>query len=238
MSKMLATWLFAGLSLVAIGSVYVSIFNIPHQLIKFDEFLVLFQGSVFLCAGMWLLGLPGLNSEIDKCNSMGIGNGFKTGIKYFLWYFFVAAAIIGAAWLIITFFPQVMDNINKDYSRMATDISQGKNYLLDIVFQNPLRTGVYLLGACVLVPLEEELFFRRFFYVAIKEKFGVRYGIILSSLMFGVVHLSSPVLGVLIGVFLAFIYEKHKNLLINVITHGLINFFIILLKDVFLPYFN
>ena len=55
MSKMLATWLFAGLSLVAIGSVYVSIFNIPHQLIKFDEFLVLFQGSVFLCAGMWLL---------------------------------------------------------------------------------------------------------------------------------------------------------------------------------------
>lgn len=223
---------------MVVGWTFSSLLNIPLQQIKFNEFIVLSQGLIFLCAGIWALGFAGFNEELAIANNAGVGKSFLLASKYFLFFLLSAATVIGVLWLAVSMSPQVLESLNKDYARVASEISQQKGYLLGTVFQSHLRTVVYLLGACVVVPLEEEIFFRRFFYAGIKDRLGVSYGVFISSLLFGIVHPGSPLLGIVMGVFLALIYEKHKNLLINIATHGLVNFSIIIAKDVITPYFS
>lgn len=236
--KAFAAWLAAGLFFIIIGSVCAHIFNVPFQQVKFNEFLLLLQGLIFLGSGLWLLGRSGLSAETAILNTTGLARSCGLAAKYFLIFFLATGFVIGFAWLIIYLSPQASENFNNDYARVANDISRQNDYLFGTVFQSPLRVAIYLLGTCVLIPIEEELFFRRFFYVAIREKLGLLYGVIISSAMFGLMHPGSPLLGVLMGVFLALIYERHKNLLVNFTTHGLVNFFVIVAKDVIVPYFK
>lgn len=238
LTRLITTWLLTGSCLIIFGAIYTAVFNVPVQQIRFDEFLILLQGAVFLCAGILLLVRTDLNAEVARYNSVGVSHECKLAAKYFMLFFLAAAAILGLAWLIVTLSPQALESLNQDYARVADGISRQKGYLLDTVFQSPFRVMVYLLGTCILVPMEEEIFFRRLFYSAIRNSFGIRYGVAISSLTFGLVHLSSPILGIVMGVFLALIYEKHRNLLVNVMTHGLVNFFVIIAKDVVVPYFN
>ncbi len=236
--KIFATWLLGGLCFVAVGVTLSSLLDIPFQQIKFNEFIVLSQGLIFLVAGIWLLGFDGLNAESTIADNAGVGKSFILASKYFLFFLLAAATVIGVLWLAVSMSPQALESLNKDYARVANEISQQKEYLLGTVFRNPFRAAVYLLGTCVIVPLEEELFFRRFFYTEIKNHLGIGYGVTISSLMFGIVHPGSPLLGVVMGIFLALIYERHKNLLINIVTHGLVNFSVLVIKDVITPYFS
>lgn len=79
--------------------------------------------------------------------------------------------------------------------------------------------------AVVLAPIAEEIYFRGYAYNLIKEKAGVNAGIIISGLYFGVAHLdpiSFPLLSIL-GMMLAYIYEKTRSLLVVIIVHFIIN---------------
>lgn len=233
-----ATWFLAGLCFVAVGWAFSSLLNIPLQHIKFNEFIVLAQGFIFLCAGIWVLGPAGLNEELSIINNTGVGKSFSLASKYLIFFFLAATTVIGVLWLAVSMSPQALESLNKDYARVANEISQQKGYLLGTVFQSPLRTSVYLLGTCAVVPLEEEIFFRKFFYSGVKDRLGVGYGVFISSLLFGIVHPGSPLLGIVMGIFLSLIYERHKNLLINTATHGLVNFSVLIAKDVITPYFS
>jgi len=237
LSEIFAIWLLAGLCFVVVGVISSSLLGIPLQQLKFNEFIILFQGLVFLCAGIWALGFAGLNAELGIVGGTGVGKSCAIVLKYFLFFLLAATIVIGILWLAVVISPQAMESLNKDYSRVANEISQQKEYLFGTVFRSHLRTAVYLLGTCFLVPVEEEIFFRRFFYTGFKERLGTGYAVGISSVIFGIVHPSSPLLGIAMGVFLALIYEKHKNLLINIATHGLVNFSILIAKDIITPMF-
>lgn len=91
----------------------------------------------------------------------------------------------------------------------------------------PGLTGFALavLVAVIIGPIIEEIFFRGFMYPAFKRVFGVWPAIIISSVIFGVFHadpwLMAPI--ALMGVALAYLYEKEGTLAAPIAFHALNN---------------
>ncbi|MFA7008600.1 MAG: CPBP family intramembrane glutamic endopeptidase [Elusimicrobiales bacterium] len=122
-----------------------------------------------------------------------------------------------------------MEAFNNQNIRSMAGKAVEKNYLRDIVLMSPGRMLIYFISTCVVIPMEEEIFTRRLLYVSLRHKMGIAGSLIISSLVFGAQHIgAAAVPAVMVGVFLGWIYEKHQNLLVNIMTHGLINFLVIL----------
>lgn len=66
----------------------------------------------------------------------------------------------------------------------------------------------------LIAPVIEEVFFRGFLYPALRRQFGVFWAISLSSLVFGIFHLNVWLFvpTFLIGIVLAYLYEKENSL--------------------------
>ena len=77
----------------------------------------------------------------------------------------------------------------------------------------------------MLSPWAEEVVFRGIFYRFLKRHTGARFAIIGSAVMFGVFHgnVVQMVYGTMMGIFMAGIYEKYKNLWAPVLFHGAAN---------------
>lgn len=85
--------------------------------------------------------------------------------------------------------------------------------------------AVMLLIAVVLAPLWEELFFRGIVYSVIRSYGGPWWGIILSGLFFGAMHMDAVrFLPLAIGgMGLAYLYERSRNMYVPWIAHGIWN---------------
>ncbi len=79
--------------------------------------------------------------------------------------------------------------------------------------------------AAIVAPIAEEVFFRGFLYAGMRDRWGLTAGLIVSSLLFGVIHLTPGVILpiVLMGLIFALLYEKTNSLWPAIILHGLIN---------------
>lgn len=81
-----------------------------------------------------------------------------------------------------------------------------------------------MLGALV-APVVEELFFRGFLYPALRRRLGVAGGIVLSAVIFGLFHanvwLFFPT--AIIGIILAYLYEREGSLGPPIVLHSLNN---------------
>lgn len=84
--------------------------------------------------------------------------------------------------------------------------------------------GMLLLGG-IAVPFAEELLFRGVLYVWLRERWGLWPGILLSSLIFGVVHVDIAVAGAafVLGIVLALVFEYSRSLWSAVLVHALNN---------------
>ena len=79
-----------------------------------------------------------------------------------------------------------------------------------------------LLGAGILAPIGEEMFFRGFLYNSSKRRFGVRGGTLISAAAFGLAHagpVAMPVIFIM-GMILAMAYERTKSLWFTGIMHA------------------
>lgn len=87
----------------------------------------------------------------------------------------------------------------------------------------------WLLKMWVSAAIGEELLFRAFAFSQMQRVFGDRkiLFILLSALMFSLPHIYQGIPGLLstfvFGIAFAFIYMKFKNILINIIVHGLVD---------------
>ena len=79
--------------------------------------------------------------------------------------------------------------------------------------------------AVIIGPLVEEIFFRGFIYPAFKRRLGVWPAIITSSVIFGVFHVNPWLMfpTALMGVAMAWLYERNGSLAAPVFFHGLNN---------------
>jgi CAAX protease family protein len=94
--------------------------------------------------------------------------------------------------------------------------------------------GGYLVIAIVvmviLAPIFEELFFRGLFYPALRRRVGPRSAIVLNGAIFGVIHFQplSMLSLILVGIVLAYLYEKTDSLAAPIIAHSLYNLAVVI----------
>ena len=100
------------------------------------------------------------------------------------------------------------------------------------VFMKESRSRVLLfltIFVSVFGPIMEEMFFRGFMYSAVKKRFGVLIGMILSASIFSALH--TNIVGFLpimvLGMFLAYLYEKTGSLVAPMVVHIIHNSVII-----------
>lgn len=91
--------------------------------------------------------------------------------------------------------------------------------------QSPFVLSGMLFMACVLAPINEELFFRRGLYHYFRQRFGQLPALLLSAGFFGLLHLNLA--GFLplaaLGVILALAYERTGDIRVPIVVHGLFN---------------
>lgn len=92
------------------------------------------------------------------------------------------------------------------------------------------RAGFIFIGT-ILAPLGEETFFRGWLYTTLKEKIGWKKAMMLSALLFALVHVypSQIVPIFFIGLVLAYVYEKTGSIWVSMIMHGVNNLIAFLL---------
>jgi membrane protease YdiL (CAAX protease family) len=188
----------------------------------------LVQGCVFLAAALWVW--VGLGFDLKRRFSdfeKSAHNDIKLGFKYFSVYLSVIVAVIILLVLVVMALIkmgliteaalQFLETSTVHSNRLAE-----KAILLETI-RHPVKFLILLFVECVLIPVEEEMMHRRFLYVALRQKMLFLPALLLSSVIFGIVHLSGAVAAFLSGLFLCWMYEKHQNLPSNIMVHGLIN---------------
>ena len=76
----------------------------------------------------------------------------------------------------------------------------------------------------ICAPLMEELFFRAIIFKRISRRFNIYLGLIVSSLIFGLLHIELAIIGAFIfGIACCILYIKYKNILIPMTVHFLNN---------------
>lgn len=79
--------------------------------------------------------------------------------------------------------------------------------------------------AVIIAPITEEFLFRGFLYPALKATLGAALSILLTSLLFGMIHLNSQAMAPLaaLGFVMALSYERTGSLIVPMTVHSLFN---------------
>lgn len=88
-----------------------------------------------------------------------------------------------------------------------------------------------VLVTVVLAPVFEELFFRGLFYPALRRRLGVWGAIALNGVIFGALHMQPLFMLslVLVGMILAYLYEKTESLVAPMLAHSMYNLAVVLI---------
>lgn len=91
-------------------------------------------------------------------------------------------------------------------------------------YQNPKTIAVTIVYTCIAAPVTEELLYRGFVLKNL-SRVGQRFGIIMSALLFGLMHgnVSQFIFAFFMGVFFAHIDVKHNSLIPSMIVHAFAN---------------
>ncbi|MCX5688145.1 MAG: type II CAAX endopeptidase family protein, partial [Candidatus Omnitrophica bacterium] len=99
--------------------------------------------------------------------------------------------------------------------------------VFDIFFEEKRSSVVLFLTifVSILGPIIEEIFFRGFLYSAVRKRFGVIIGVLLSSALFSMLHtnIASFLPIMILGVLMAFLYETTSSLIAPIAVHILHN---------------
>ncbi|WP_414151825.1 lysostaphin resistance A-like protein [Acetobacterium carbinolicum] len=90
--------------------------------------------------------------------------------------------------------------------------------------------GLYFISAVVLAPICEELIFRGFIFNKMLTRFSAAKAVIISSVIFGAMHLTTGISPTLVGMVLCVIFMKYGSLLPCMIIHSFHNLVVVLLK--------
>jgi membrane protease YdiL (CAAX protease family) len=88
-------------------------------------------------------------------------------------------------------------------------------------------TIVYAIGASFIGPIAEEFMFIGVILNRLKMKMGIKKAIILSSILFGMIHLELGIISaVVFGICMSLIYLKTKNIFVTSTIHMINNFIV------------
>lgn len=119
----------------------------------------------------------------------------------------ISLLLIGIVYFI---FPNMLNNLLSESS--VSEVSTYGGLFISML--------ITVVGA----PIMEELFFRAIIFKRISRKFNIYIGIVISSLVFGLLHIELAVIGAFIfGLACCILYIKYKNILIPMTVHFLNN---------------
>ena len=103
--------------------------------------------------------------------------------------------------------------------------------LLDVVTgtNDPLIFLFEMFSAIIIAPISEELFFRGVLFNRLKIRKGFVFGLVVSSVIFGLCHLNYPdhishvIYTCIMGMTLCILYSRTDNLLLNMVVHSAYN---------------
>jgi membrane protease YdiL (CAAX protease family) len=96
----------------------------------------------------------------------------------------------------------------------------------DFIAAKDAHRGLAFLALVVLPPIFEETMFRGFMFPALSKRFGLVWGAVVSSVVFGLAH-GQPNLFVytfLLGLFLSFMYTRLGSIVPGILLHMLNNY--------------
>lgn len=77
----------------------------------------------------------------------------------------------------------------------------------------------------VVTPIKEEIFFRGLLYGLLSEKINFWFGLIVSSIIFGLLHQGSEISATIMGMTFILLYKVTKSLVVPIILHVIWNAF-------------
>lgn len=187
-----------------------------------------FLGNILLGAGLWYFTLLEFNltptSTLRKLYS-GTGKPIRNSVRYFFAYvglFLLTAVVLLGAFL-------TLDHFLKTPGGNAQFL-YAKDFLRYKALQTAAggSTAFFIISSCLLAPVIEEIFYRRLLYTELRKRYALSASIIFSSIFFALFH-SNILISFIAGAYLAYVYEKEKDLLTNTLLHAQINIFSILL---------
>ena len=103
--------------------------------------------------------------------------------------------------------------------------------LLDVVTgtNDPLLFIFEMFSAIIIAPISEELFFRGVLFNRLKIRKGFVFGLVVSSVIFGLCHFNYPdhfshiIYTCIMGMTLCILYSRTDNLLLNMLVHSAYN---------------
>ncbi|GAB2482877.1 hypothetical protein GCM10008929_05170 [Alkalibacterium psychrotolerans] len=151
------------------------------------------------------LSRPVSYSARDVLNLFGIA-GLTAVVATSFIYFIVS---------FLTFFPALFDRVMP--------------YFISITLVDDISFVYLVFVAVIAAPIVEELFFRGYILNKWADKYGVKKGVIFSSLAFMIIHLRSVFIPqLLVGLICGLLYVKYSNLLYAIFFHAIYNLFVIL----------
>jgi membrane protease YdiL (CAAX protease family) len=104
---------------------------------------------------------------------------------------------------------------------VETNKQFGNESVIKDALKSPILGVLTIVGGGILAPIGEEVFFRGFMFNALKHRFGLWAGVIISGILFALVH-GGPLLVLAIipfGMLLALAYHKTGSLWVPIIMH-------------------
>ena len=204
--------IFSGYVLAASGA---SIFKLPN--FNMDVNLRMMLGTFFIdiTAGVAILYFI-LVKYKEKISSLGItlADFYKNILSGITAYVFILPILISTLILSMLFLERI------GYNAPPQPV-------FDMFFEEKSSSVILFLTifVSILGPIIEEIFFRGFLYSAVRKRFGVIAGVLLSAALFSMLHINIagflPVM--ILGVLMAFLYETTGSLIAPIAVHILHN---------------
>jgi membrane protease YdiL (CAAX protease family) len=141
------------------------------------------------------------------------------------WILDMSVALLGcvllglASWAILVFLSATIDvEWAYGYWQLITAAE------FEEITWRPSWLVIYILCAGILVPISEEIVFRGFVLRRLREKYGLKTAVMMSSFLFSLIHFNKDFLGAFfIGIVLAVLALKFSSLYAPMIVHGMYN---------------
>ena len=163
-------------------------------------------------------------------------------------FFFIVKSLIyilsiGMIYYIIYF---IFDNAFLfNFFKYFNDVLTGKKNITiyDIlILEKSLRPcfePFMFIATVIISPIFEEILYRGLMYNKLKEISNAFIGVLISSILFALLHIPKYGFGIntfflfLVGILLAYCYEKSNNIYVTIFVHSINNFFIFLFNYVY-----
>ena len=101
----------------------------------------------------------------------------------------------------------------------------GQPDLVPLFGEGPFGIVAAIAVACVVAPFAEEIFFRGFMFAGMRDRWGLLAGVLVSSLVFALFHMSLSTLVpiALMGAVFALLYERAGSLWPCIALHAIVN---------------